>query len=90
MAPLKRENQTFAESGISKNVHIETANNAHFTTLTDWYVSTSLNEEQLLDLDYLINKHADKIGLTPDLNYLGSLDEETYRLLKRIDEAYDD
>jgi len=90
MAILRRERQTLGKPGISKSVHIETANNSHFTTLTDWYVSTALQEEQLLELEGLLNKHADKIGLTSDLRYLGDFDIETYRLLKRIDEACDD
>jgi hypothetical protein len=84
-----KKKPSYEDSAISKSVHLPSANNPYFTTLIDWYVSTSLSEQQQSELEDLLNKHGDKIGLTPDVRYLDGLDQENFRLLKRIDESYE-
>jgi hypothetical protein len=81
----KEENPTFGEPGDPESIHLPSANYYYFTTSP--ILHQDLDDIELWELEDLLNKHGDRIGLKPDLEHLGKYTRDVLEHLRWIDQG---
>jgi hypothetical protein len=80
----KKKNPAFAEPGFPKSIHHLSANFYYFSTSLS--LQQDFDDIELWELEDLLNKHSDRIGLTPDLEHLGKYTRDVLEHLRWIDQ----